>query len=183
MATVARINPSHQTARYEALLRAANSIATCNDCENAGNELSRLLREIVSFDYLQVVAFDAETDAVEWQVLEVNGERLDGLTPDEDTPVVWVHQRQQLFLANDWSRETQFSRHKQFLGEHGFASTCTLPLTRGQRLLGVISLGNKRPHAYPDEEVDFLRMLADQMALAIDAAVNVYRPTRAQHRL
>jgi hypothetical protein len=79
MATLARVAPTNQTARYEALLRAGRSIATCNDCENAGNELSRQLREIVPFDYLQVVSFSSDTGAVEWQLLEVNGERLDGL--------------------------------------------------------------------------------------------------------
>src|ERR1700724_2473346 len=133
MATLARITPINQTARYEALLRAGRSIATCNDCENTGNELSRQLREIVPFDYLQVVSFNAETNAAEWQLLEVNGERLDALTQDEDTPVVWVYQRQELYVAREWSRETRFPGHQQFLGEHGIASTCTLPLTRGQR--------------------------------------------------
>jgi len=183
MATVARVIPTNPSARHEALLRAGRFIATCNDCENAGNELSRQLHEIISFDYLQVVAFSPETNAVEWQLLEVNGERLDDLVQDKDTPVVWVYQRQQLYLAHDWSRETQFSRHKQFLGEHGIASTCALPLTRGQRRLGVISVGSKHPHSYPEEEVDFLRLVADQMALAIDAAVNLYSSTQAQDRL
>jgi formate hydrogenlyase transcriptional activator len=183
MATLARIIPTNQTARYEALLRAGSSIATCNDCENAGNELSRQLREIISFDYLQVVSFSAETDAVEWQVLEVNGERLDELTQDEDTPVVWVHQRQEIHLAHDWSREARFPGHKRFLDQHGIASTCSLPLTRGQRRLGAISVGSKHPHSYPEEEVDFLRLLADQIALAIDAAINLYSSTQAQDRL
>jgi formate hydrogenlyase transcriptional activator len=183
MATLAQVIPTHHTARYEALLRAGRSIATCNDCENAGNELLRQLREILSFDYLQVVIFDAETNAVEWQLLEVNGVRLDGLTQDEDTPVVWVHQWQQLHLANDWSRETRFSIHKQFLGEHGIASSCALPLTRGERRIGAISVGSKRPHSYPEEEVDFLRLVADQIALAIDAALNLYSSIQAQDRL
>jgi formate hydrogenlyase transcriptional activator len=183
MATVAQVILTNPAARYEALLRAGRSIATCNDCENAGNELSRQLREIVSFDYLQVVAFNTETNIVEWQLLEVNGDRLDVLTQDGDTPIVWVHQCQQLHLANDWTRETHFLGHKQFLGEHGIASTCSLPLTRGQRRLGAISVGSKRPHSYPDEEVDFLRLVADQIALAIDAAVNLYSSTQTQDRL
>jgi formate hydrogenlyase transcriptional activator len=183
MATLARILPTNQTARYEALLRAGRSIAKCHDCENAGNELVRQLREIVSFDYLQVVAFNAETKAVEWQLLEVNGERLDELTNAEETPAVWAHQQQELYLAGDWSRETRFSAHKQFLDEHGIASSCTLPLTRGQRGLGAISVGSKRPHAYSDEEVEFLLLVADQIALAIDAAVNLYLSTQAQDRL
>jgi len=183
MATVARVIPMNPSARYEALLRAGRVIATCNDCENAGNELSRQLREIVSFDYLQVVAFNAETSALEWQLLEVNGNKVEGLTQDVDTPALWVHQRQQLHLADEWSRETRFSRYKQFLVEHGIASTCALPLTRGQRRLGVITVGSKHPHSYPEEEVDFLRLVADQMALAIDAAVNLHTSTQAQDRL
>jgi formate hydrogenlyase transcriptional activator len=183
MATVARFIPSNPSVRYEALLRSGRSIATCNDCENAGNELVRQLHEIVPFDYLQVVAFNAETNAVEWQVLEVNGNRLEGLAQDEDTPAAWVHQRQQLHIADDWNRETRFSKHKQFLVEHGIASTCALPLTRGQRRLGIISVGSKHPHSYPEEEVDFLRLVADQIALAIDAAVNLYSSTQAQERL
>jgi formate hydrogenlyase transcriptional activator len=183
MATVARIIPTNQTERYESLLRAGRSIATCNDCENAGNELSRQLHEIVDFDYLQVVAFSAATNSVEWQFLEVNGERLDALAVDEDTPAVWAHQRQQLHLVDDWSLETQFPRHKQTLDKYGIASTCTLPLVRGQRRLGVISLGSKHSHSYPEEEVYFLQILADQVALAIDAAVNLYLSTQAQNRL
>jgi formate hydrogenlyase transcriptional activator len=183
MATLARIIPTNQTARYEALLRAGRSIATCDDCENAGNELVRHLREVVAFDYLQVVAFNTQTNAVEWQLLEVNGERLDGLTQDADTPAVWTHQRQQLYLADDLSQEARFSGHKEFLIEHGIASTCVLPLTRGQRRLGAISVGSKHPHSYPEEEVDFLRLVADQIALAIDAAINLYSSTQAQDRL
>src|SRR6266404_4526069 len=183
MATVARIHPVNLSSRYEALLRAGRSIATCNDCENAGRELSRQLRDIIPFDYLQVVAFDAESNAVNWQLLEVNGERLDGLIQDEDTPVVWAHKHQQSYFANDWGRETQFSRYKQFLGQHGSVSTCALPLARGQRRLGAISVGSKRPYSYPEEEIDFLRLVADQIALAIDAAVNLYSSTQAQDRL
>ena len=183
MATVARVIPTDMSARYEALLRAGKFIATCDNCENAGNELLRQLREIVFFDYLQVVAFNAETNAVEWQLLEVNGERFDDLVLNEETPAVWAHRRHKFYLANDWSRETQFPLYKQFLGEHGIASTCTWPLTRGQRHLGVITVGSRRPHSYSDEEVDFLRLAADQIALAIDAAVNLYSSTQAQDRL
>jgi len=183
MATVARVIPADLSGRYEALLRAGRSIATCNDCENAGSELSRHLREIIFFDYLQVVVFNAQTDAVEWQMLEVNGERLNVLPRDQDTPLVCAHKRQELYLVDDWSRETQFSSYKQFLGQHGIASTCALPLNRGSRRLGVISVGRRRPHSYPNEEVDFLRLVADQVALAIDAAVNLYTSTQAQERL
>ena len=185
MATIARPIPTDQTARYEALLRAAHSIATCNDCENAGSELLRQLHEIVSFDYLHVVAFDAETNLVDWELLEVRGRKLDlsGSKHVDLSPLRFVHERQQTLTVGDWSQETRFAEHKQFLRENGIASTCTLAMVRGTRRLGVISLGSGRLHAYPPDEVYFLSLLADQMALAIDAAINLYSSTQAQERL
>ena len=166
-------------------MRAAHLIATCNDCENAERELPRQLREIVAFDYLHVVAFAADGDAVNWEMMEVRGSKLD--PPErkrpEDSPFLYVHQRQQTFTTGDWSQETRFAEHRQFLRQHGITSTCTLPLVRGARRLGVICLGSARPHAYPDDEVYFLGLLADQVALAIDAAVNLYSSTQAQERL
>jgi formate hydrogenlyase transcriptional activator len=183
MATLARVVPTNQTSRYEALLRASRSIATCNDCENAGNELSRQLHEIVPFDYLQVVTFNAETNLIDWQLLEIDGVRLAGVPLLPDSPFVWAHKHQDLHLCNDWDRATQFSEHRRFLSEHRIASSCTLPLIRGDRHLGVISVGSKRPNSYPVEEVDFLRLLADQVALAIDAAINLYSSNQARNRL
>jgi formate hydrogenlyase transcriptional activator len=58
-----------------------------------------------------------------------------------------------------------------------------LPLARGERRLGALSIGSTRPHAYPEEEVRFLSLVADQIALAIDAAVNFYLSRQAQDRL
>jgi len=183
MATVAQTIPARQTTRYEALLRAGRSIATCHDCENAGQELSRQLHEVLEFDYLQVVAFNSETNAPDWQMLEVNGLRLDEAEFSEDSPAAWVHSSQQTFVAHDWRRETRFPGHRDFLVEKGIASSCTLPLVRGDRRLGIITVGSLRADFYPAEEVDFLSLVADQIALAIDAAINLYASTRAQERL
>jgi formate hydrogenlyase transcriptional activator len=47
----------------------------------------------------------------------------------------------------------------------------------------VLSIGRSRPGAYPEDEVRFLSLVADQIALAIDAAVNFYLSRQAQDRL
>jgi len=46
-----------------------------------------------------------------------------------------------------------------------------------------LSIGSARPHAYSADEVRFLSLAADQIALAIDAAVNFYVSRQAQDRL
>ncbi len=65
----------------------------------------------------------------------------------------------------------------------GIASTCTLPLVRGSRRLGVLSLGRCSPNAYDVEEIRFLGLVAEQIGLAIDAAVNFYISQRVQDQL
>ena len=172
--------------RYEALLRAANAIGTCSDCDAAADALIKQLLEVVPFDYLQLVAFESDTKTVEWHLLYSNGRKHDVPEADvvlDDTPILWVHESQQALVTADWREEARFAKHGEFLNELGIASTCVLPLARGERRLGVLSIGSTRPHAYPEEEVRFLSLVADQIALAVDAAVNFYLSRQAQDRL
>jgi formate hydrogenlyase transcriptional activator len=184
MNTLSRIAPEMHLQRYEALVRAANAIAACDNCDSTAERLTQELREVISFDYFHLVAFCHDTNKPVWSLMEANGSRLDG--DDhllEDTPITWVHEYQEVLVTNEWGRESRFPRHREFLGELGIASSCALPLTRGQRRLGVLTVGSSNPHDYPEEEVRFLGLVADQIGLAIDAAINFYASQRSQNRL
>src|ERR1700723_1350506 len=172
--------------RYEALLRAANAIGTCSDCDTAADVLVKTLLEVVPFDYLELVAFENDTTTVAWHLLYSNGARQSSRLTDvavDGTPVEWVRDSQRALVTPDWSEETRFAKHGEYLTRLGIASTCMLPLARGPRRLGVLSIGSSRPDAYPEDEVGFLSLMADQIALAIDAAVNFYLSRQAQDRL
>jgi len=186
MGTLSATISEEYTQRYEALLRATNAIGTCSDCEATGDVLLQALREVIPFEYLQLIAIGNETTAVEWHLLYSNGARQNPPLTEvvlEGTPVEWVHNSQQALVTEDWSRETRFAKHAEFLHEFGIASTCVLPLARGQRRLGVLTLGRSHADAYSEDEVRFLSLVADQIALAIDAAVNFYLSRQAQDRL
>ncbi|MGA9507099.1 MAG: sigma 54-interacting transcriptional regulator [Candidatus Sulfotelmatobacter sp.] len=186
MGTFSAAISEESTQRYEALLRAANAIGTCTDCDAAADVLVQSLREVISFDYLQLIAFENGSQTVEWHLLYSHGRRHEMSTANVilgGTPIEWVHESQQVLVTADWNEETRFAKHRELLSEAGIASTCALPLARGERRLGVLSVGSSRPHAYPEEEVRFLSLVADQIALAIDAAVNFYLSRRAQDRL
>ena len=179
--------PRIEEDRYLALLRAANAIATCDDCDAAADTLVKRLREVTPFDCLHLVAFDKGTNLPCWSLLEVNGDRKDAPPGNDfslaDSAIQWVHESGQPLVTADWSRETRFQKHGSFLAQLGIASTCTLPLVRGSRRLGVMSLGRFYPNAYDEEEVRFLNLVAEQIGLAIDAAVNFYISQRVQDQL
>ncbi len=172
--------------RYAALLRATHAIGACDDCDRAGDVLLAALLEVVPFDYLQLVAFEQGTTSVEWHLLYANGGKLDVPLAEvvvENTPAELVHNSQQILVTGDWREESRFAEYGEFLNERGIVSTCSLPLARGQRRLGVLSIGASRSNAYSSDEVRFLSLVADQIALAIDAAVNSYLSHQAQDRL
>jgi len=186
MATRAASYPRVEEERYLALLRAASAIAN-SDCNNAFDTLTARLRDVTPFDYLHLVAFDDETKKPDWCLLEANGKRIDS-PPDaavflEDSPIASVYESGQLLVTDDWSSETRFQKHRPFLADLGITSTCTLPLKRGDRRLGVLSLGRFYPNAYDEEEVLFLSLVADQIGLAIDAALNFCISQRVKDQL
>lgn len=174
------------TQRYEALLRMANVMAFCSDCETAEVVLAKELRQVASFDYLHLVTFENATRVVSWEVLHVNGRTLDVSDRDgflRDAPTDWVHESQEVLATSDWQQEQNFPKYGEFLRQLGIVSTCSIPLARGTRRLGVITLGSLHPGAYPEEEARFLRLVADQIALVLDAAVHFYSSERLQDRL
>lgn len=186
MSTLSAIQAETQTDRYEALVRMAKALAMCTDCDVAEEVLVSELRRVTSFDYLHLVAFDQATEIVSWHLLHAQGRRHDGPEPAaflRDTPIYRVHESQQALVIADWQRETRFPKYKELLTELGIASTCSLPLARGRRRLGVLSIGSSRPYAYPEGEARFLSLIADQLALVMDAAINFHSSERLQDRL
>ena len=127
------------------------------------------LRGVIAFDYLELVIFENDSWTVTWHLLHSNGvtQRL-GLADVvvDGTPIESVHASQQALVVANWNEEPRFREHGQFLSKLGIAATCVLPLARGQRRLGVISVGTSRANAYSEDEVRFLSMVADQIALA-----------------
>ncbi len=187
MVTTASAYPIVEEQRYLALLRAANAIATSGDCDCASNALVEKLKEVTAFDFIHVATFDRETKRACWALLESNGTRLESAPLDdlssEHSPIAWVHETGLPLITHDWREEARFRTYGLFLANHGVASTCTLPLVRGSRRLGVLSLGRSYPNGYDDEEVRFLALASEQIGLAIDAAVNLYISQRVQDRL
>ncbi len=180
-------SPRVEEERYLALLRAANAIATAPDCTSASDALVKRLNEVTPFDFLHVVAFDKETNVACWSLLEANGQPVDASALNAlsaaESPIRWAQESGQLQVVLDWAQSKRFPAYGQFLSRFGIGATCSLPLIRGSRRLGVLTLGRRYPHAYDEEEITFLCLVAEQVGLAIDAAVNFFISQQVQDQL
>jgi PAS domain S-box-containing protein len=69
------------------------------------------------------------------------------------------------------------------LKNRGVRSVCALPLTTVHRRLGGLAVGSMEADAYSREEVSFLSLVANQVALAVDDALNFDESQHAKEAL
>jgi formate hydrogenlyase transcriptional activator len=137
--------------------------------------LVRELRHVVPFDAIAVVLYDEAMHKISWHGLEMV--HRPGTVPasdfaPEEMVTWWAYHQQQPVVIPSVATETRFPRMMARLQQYGMQSACALPLTTVHRRLGGLGLGSTQPGAYPEEEVRFLTLVADQVALAIDDALN-----------
>jgi formate hydrogenlyase transcriptional activator len=94
-----------------------------------------------------------------------------------------VAENQQAAVIADVWRETRFPSTVEQLRKNGLQSACALPLSTAHRRLGSLVIASQKLDAYSEEEVEFLALVANQIALAMDDAINFQASRRAQERL
>src|SRR5208337_1593926 len=169
--------------QYEALSLLSISLASMT-LEDLSRNLAVLLRPLLDFDFLDVIVFKQGTSEVLWHSVGAGQfAATDG--PIEETTFWWVHQQQQALCIADWKRDDRFAIRREALKRMGFEyrSLCRLPLRTPHGPLGVFSIASSRPHDYSDEEVRFLSLAADQVALAISHALSRETSRRNQSEL
>jgi formate hydrogenlyase transcriptional activator len=176
-------SPSPGT-RYESLIRLAEAIRSQRDPKELFDLLANELRKVVPFDGM--AQFDADANKTNWYLCghcEDPGVAVLCNLAREETVPWWVHQHNQPLVIPFVDLETRFPPTVEKLKELGMRSLCALPLRTVHRHLGSLVLTSKQADAYSAEEVRFLSVVADQVALAMDDALNFQDSQRAQERL
>jgi len=168
------IADSNTTAsRYEALIRVSETLGACHERDTLFRTLAHELRHVISFDFLGLSIYDAATHSIEPYVLASTGEPVPPpILSTEESMTYWVIQHQEPIVIPTVEGETRFPQAVAYMQSQGMRSTCALPLTTRQRRIGLICTASRQPHTYAGEDVTFLTLVANQVALAIDNALN-----------
>ena len=169
--------------RYEALIRIANSVRSQTNSDELFQILADELRQIVPFD--AIAQFDESANKIRWHMCSAclqPKEKPDELDREE-TLASFVYREQRIVTLRTLQGETRFPRSVAILQQAGLQSVCALPLSTAHRRLGSVVIASVMPNAYSEEEVRFCALVADQIALAMDDAMNFQASLRAQERL
>ena len=172
-------------AGYEALRRVSRAIAAHRDVKKLFRSLADELRPVVKFVFLRVFLYDENTRLMRLHVSEAPGQSTEPFSefPPEGTAVGWVYERQQALVIQDVDQETRFPRLHGILKEYGIRSHLTFPLTTAHGRLGTFTVGSDQLGAYSEEDVRFLALVADQIAVAIDDALHSQALQKTQSEL
>ncbi|RSL18399.1 formate hydrogenlyase transcriptional activator [Edaphobacter aggregans] len=164
--------------RYEALARIAELIRSHPEEKVLFQTCASELHQVVAFDGLSL--FDPAVHWVQWDFLEPYDNALEALAvrdiPKEETVAWWVYQNQRPVVIPSIDRETSFPLVVERLSNLGLRSLYAVPLSTAHRKLGSLVFASHSEDAYSNEDQQFLSLVANQIAVAMDDA-------RAQARL
>jgi PAS domain S-box-containing protein len=161
-------------ARQEALFRVSQAINVYREPKQLFRVLANELRKVVEFDFVALFLFDEAANKVQNAVLETLGGPgfvIPDDFPAEETITSWVYHRQEPVLISSRDEESRFARMMELYKRSGVQSACILPLTTAYRRLGSLSFGARHVNAYSPQDIRYLSLVAEQVALAVDNAL------------
>lgn len=174
------------TRRYEALFRVARAIAAHQDPKDLFRALAGELHQVVDFDFMGLFLYDEASNRFENPVLELvqgSGLVIPPDFPPEETLTWWVYHNQKPVVIRSREEETRFGRLMEIYKKYGVQAACVLPLTTAHRRLGSLGFAEARPRDYPQDEVRFLSLVADQVAVSVDNALRQREQERGAEEL
>jgi formate hydrogenlyase transcriptional activator len=162
-------------ARFATLVRVSQLIGAHRDPKHLFDVLADELHGVVQFDCIGASVLDRDSAIWHDYALDMETRSVVVLEDDvvrEEMPEWWVYEHQEPLLTSTDKINPRYEWFGATLKRYQIRSICTLPLTTAHHKLGAISFGSKQLDAYSPVEVPFLSIVAGQIALAFDNAVN-----------
>src|SRR5437899_9217421 len=160
--------------RYESLVGVSNAIGAHRDPQLLFGALVKELHRVVRFDYVGVSVRDEKSNTIHRHFVDAETEASIPPHPElamEESDAWWVYQNQEPMITSLDADQAPSCKFQEILKKYGIRSVCTLPLTTAHSKVGTLTFASKAPDIYNAEEVCFLSVVADQIALAFDNAL------------
>jgi len=172
--------------RYESLVGVSNAIGAHRDPKELFSALVRELHRVVRFDYIGVAIRDEKSNTFHRHYVDAQTEAAIPPDPElamEESDAWWVYQNQEPLVTTLETHDARFSKLQEILKKYGVHCLCTLPLTTAHSKVGTLTFGSKTPDVYSADEVHFLSVVAEQIALAYDNALHLDAAQASQQQL
>ena len=174
---------SHRAGQLETSIAVGKHIISILDLDTLLNQVAELIKERYGYTYVGVYILEENGEYL--RVRAGTGERGRALCHKnfrlkvgEEGLIGWVAAARRPVRVDDVSKDSRYLRVEAMSGTR---SELDLPLQVGQSLLGVLNLQSDQLAAFPEDDVPFLQLLADQVAIAIHNAFLFQGEKSARH--
>lgn len=186
-AKVTRDLTEHRHAEGSLLHEITNVLVSNLDIRRLLSAISASIRQLMPHDYASLALYDEKSGELRLQPLDdpYTRELLPSgmLLPVEGTPAGWAFTNRKPLVRDLLETDDFVPEVRRRLTGLGLKSACWLPLIAGDRVLGTLSVGVRREHAFTDRNVYLLKEVANQIAIAIDNALTFRNITELKDRL
>ncbi len=162
--------------RYRLLLEINNAIVSALDLRDIFVTLSNSHRKFhPRHDYASFSLHDPKTSLLRIFAIDFPGGkgllRMDSSYSIEGSPAGWVFSNREALRMSPIDTERFPAPITRLLVEEGIQDCCWIPVISHNRTLGVFSVGSLKPGAFGEEDMDYLRQVANQIAIGIENAL------------
>jgi formate hydrogenlyase transcriptional activator len=160
--------------KYLALMEVSRAISSYRDLSEVFDNMAQPLHQLLGFHYLSIAVCDEERGCMRVHVLQSSAEKFVGHTLE--VPIAestggeaWKNQSVNNFRSADELR--RFPKAFELFREHNVNSFCVFPLTSAHRRVGALGFGRAEDGGYSEKELEFGKLVAAQVAVALDNAL------------
>ncbi len=156
---------------YKVLFDLSQVIAGHTDLETLCNSLAGSLRSVVSFDFLALVLHDPVHDQLRLHAFSANRPYEDkevALPADGDHVGASVWRDQTPLVLSPLEKETRWGDVHQEAVRAGIQAMVLVPLSNGDRRLGILGFGFTEPFEPDEGALAFLQRVASEVAVSVE---------------
>jgi formate hydrogenlyase transcriptional activator len=179
------VDTARNSDRLRLLIEVSEAVATHRDLTALFRDLARRLPAIVPFEFIALFLHDPEKNVMRVNTLGTSD--AESIPPGLELPVdqsysglVFTTQRP---VTINSLAETRFPIAASLSKAIGAESFCVLPLTTTVRRIGAMAFGSSSPYAFDESEQEYLTLVTNQVAVAVDNVLHAERLSHERDRL
>jgi len=146
--------------RYEALVKISEEIGIEHNLNSLFERLADLLGRVLGFDLVLFSVNDLDGQSIVVHVVE-KGNLFSEELPLDAEYRKWVS-------IPRIAKQRDLPSGLKLLRDRGIQSYCSVPLGTAHWSVGSMGIGNERAHAYTQQDLEFLRPVAAEVAFAVN---------------
>jgi formate hydrogenlyase transcriptional activator len=173
-----------QTTKYLTLLELSKAITLYRELSPLFHDLACRLKNLFDFSHLGVLLHDGSRNIMRLHLLETcepTQWQAPTEVPMEGSIAGWVWQNQQPVVVRDLELEKRFPVAKSLIN-HPVRSVCSFPMTTAHQQLGVLTFWSDKVGAYDQLDLEFAKLVAGQIAVAMEAQGHQQKLARERDR-